>query len=111
MATAAVDVPCLSTFLSLPQQTLSAVIQDPTRDLVLTVLQAVVSKAKEHDNLKADKLRLDVELENAVRTSEARTRSLKSNLERALAEVGELRGRLRQEGLSFSLSVYVLGLR
>lgn len=103
MATATVDVPYLSRYLSLPQATLSTLVDEPTKDFVISVLQAIIKKAKEHDEIKAEKLRLEVELENAVRTADSKIRGLKSNLDKALGDVEQLRGKLTREGtLSFS---------
>ena len=98
MATAAVDTHYLSTYLALPQPSLTTLLDSPTSDLVQQLLQAVAEKAREHDEIKADKLRLEVELENAVRTGESRTRGLKVTVNKGLKEIAELRGKVREEG-------------
>lgn len=98
MAAATVDVPYLSRFLSIPQPSLTASLEAPTVDLVASVLQAVAIKAREFDELKADKVRQEVELENAVRSGESRTRSLKASVEKGLKEVSELRAKLNEQG-------------
>lgn len=54
MATAVLDVDYLSAYLSVPQQTLETVVDNPTAELVRSVLEAVTAKAREHDELAAD---------------------------------------------------------
>lgn len=101
MAAAVMDVDYLSAYLSLPQQTLNSVLDSPTTDLVRSVLEAVTAKAKEHDELSADKLRVDIELENAVRTSETRVEGLRASLEKSQKTVEEVRTKLKEEGKCF----------
>jgi nucleoprotein TPR len=101
MAAAVIDVDYLSAYLSLPQQTLTSVLDSPTTDLVLSVLEAVTAKAREHDVLAADKLRADIELENAVRSSETRIEGLRVSLEKSQKTVEEVRTKLQQEGIFF----------
>jgi nucleoprotein TPR len=98
MATAVVDVAYLSSYLSVPESNLSTLVDQPTKELVNAVLQAVTAKAREHDEINAAKLHLDVELENAVRTGDSRTRGLKASVEKGLKELAELRGKLKEEG-------------
>lgn len=98
MASAVLDVDYLSAYLSVPQQTLSTVVDSPTAELVRSVLEAVTAKAREHDELAADKLRVDIELENAVRSSETRIEGLRSSVEKAQKNVEELRTKLNEEG-------------
>ena len=108
MATAVIDVDYLSGYLSIPQQTLSTVIDSPTAELVQAVLQVVTAKAREHDELSADKLRVDIELENAVRSSETRVEGLRSQVEKAQKTVEEVRTKLKEEGkFNYSISKFV----
>ncbi|KAI9770465.1 MAG: hypothetical protein M1840_003351 [Geoglossum simile] len=97
MAAAVVDVAYLSSYLSVPESTLSTLLDDPTRELVNDVLQAVSIKAKGHDEVNARKLHLEVELENAVRTGDSRSRGLKASVEKGLKELAELREKLKEE--------------
>ncbi|KAI9049077.1 hypothetical protein LZ554_006925 [Drepanopeziza brunnea f. sp. 'monogermtubi'] len=97
MATAVLDVDYLSAYLSVPQQTLSFAIDSPTAELVRSVLEAVTAKAREHDELAADKLRVDIELENSVRGSETRIEGLRANVEKAQKTVEEVRTKLKEE--------------
>jgi nucleoprotein TPR len=98
MAAAVADVDYLSAYLNVPQPTLSTLVDAPTAELVRVVLQAVQTKAHEHDELAADKLRLDIELENAVRSSETRVEGLRSTIEKSQHTVEELRVKLKEEG-------------
>ncbi|CAL3969160.1 unnamed protein product [Diplocarpon coronariae] len=97
MATAILDVDYLSAYLSVPQPTLNSVIDSPTSELVRSVLEAVTAKAREHDELAADKLRVDIELENSVRSSEIRIEGLRANVEKAQKTVEEVRIKLKEE--------------
>jgi hypothetical protein len=102
MAVAVIDVDYLSGYLGISQQTLSTVIDTPTAELVQAVLEALTAKAREHEELTADKLRVDIELENAVRSSETRLEGLRSQVEKAQKTVEELRIKLKEEGKSDS---------
>ncbi|PBP27959.1 TPR/MLP1/MLP2-like protein [Diplocarpon rosae] len=97
MATATMDIEYLSAYLSVPQPTLSSVIDSPTSELVRLILEAVSAKAREHDELAADKLRVDIELENSVRSSETRIESLRASVEKAQKTVEEVRTKLKEE--------------
>lgn len=98
MAAAVLDVDYLSAYLSLPQQTLNSVLDSPTTDLVQSVLEAITAKAREHKELAADKLRADIELENAVRSSETRIEGLRASLEKSQKTVEDVRTKLKEEG-------------
>ncbi|KAH8600298.1 hypothetical protein B0O99DRAFT_668268 [Bisporella sp. PMI_857] len=67
-----------------------------SRELVQSVLAAVTAKAKEHDELAADKLRVDIELENAVRSSETRIEGLRSTIEKSQRTVEDVRVQLKE---------------
>src|SRR5690349_18134729 len=96
---AVVDVGYLSSHLGVAQETITTAASEPTAELVQAILAAVVVKAREYDDLYSDKLQVDIELENAVRGSEARCQSFKATAEKALKEVEELRRKLQQEGM------------
>lgn len=100
MATALLDVEYLSSYLNLPQHTLTCIIDSPTTELVRSILGAITSKAREHDELAADKLRADIELENAVRSAETRIEGLRASVEKAQKTVEELRTKVNEEGMS-----------
>ncbi|KAI9838350.1 MAG: hypothetical protein M1819_005618 [Sarea resinae] len=97
MAAATVDVPFLSSYCSVPETTLSALIDAPTTELVKSFLESVASKAREHEELRSEKLRTDVELENAVRSGETKNRALKSTVDKSLKEVSDVRGKLKEQ--------------
>jgi nucleoprotein TPR len=103
MATAAVDVDYLSGYLHLPQDTLATALDAPTAELVRSVLEAVTVKAREHDVLVADKYRVDIELENAVRSSETRIEGLRASVEQGQKTVEEVRTKLKEEGYYASI--------
>jgi nucleoprotein TPR len=108
MAAAVLDVDYLSAYLSLPQQTLNSVLDSPTTDLVQSVLEAITAKAREHKELEADKLRADIELENAVRSSETRIEGLRASLEKSQKTVEDVRTKLKEEGKCFILKRRVI---
>ncbi|KAJ5174312.1 uncharacterized protein N7482_000189 [Penicillium canariense] len=96
MADAAIELPYLSSHYAIPEATLSTLTEAPTVDLVNQLLQSITKKAHEYDELKSDKLRLEVELENAVRSNESRVKVLKTNVEKEQAEVQDLRKKLHE---------------
>ena len=98
MATAAVDLPFLASHYAVPEATLSTLTQAPTVDLVQQLLESISTKARETEELKSDKLRLEVELENAVRSGELKAKALKSSAEKNRAEVSDLRTKLQEAG-------------
>lgn len=99
MATAVVDVEYLSAYLDVPQQSLTTVVDEPTAELVRSVLAAVATRAREHDELAAEKLRVDIELENAVRSAETRIDGLRLSVDKAQKNVEELRKEVNEEGM------------
>ncbi|RKF76706.1 Protein MLP1-like protein [Golovinomyces cichoracearum] len=96
MATTKLDIDFLSNYLSSPRETLSSFIDSPNTELVLSILNNVIEKAREHDELAAEKLRIDIELENVVRNAETRIDNLKLNLEKAQKTVEEIRIKLNE---------------
>ncbi|EAS36318.3 filament-forming protein [Coccidioides immitis RS] len=96
MATAAVDIPFLSSHYSIPQATLTTLTENPTVDLVGQLLKGIAAKARETEELKSDKLRLEVEFENTVRGNEAKVKVLKSSVEKGHAEILSLRNKLQE---------------
>lgn len=98
MAATTVELPYISAHYSISESTLVTLTQSPTVDLVNQLLESIVKKAKESDELKSDKLRLEVELENAVRSSESKIKVLKGSVERGHAEVESLRQKQKESG-------------
>ena len=99
MATTEIDLPYLSFYLTLPEDLLHSLFTSPTVDLVTSLLQSVAGKAREHEKIKSEKLKLDVELENVVRAADSKARVLRSSVEKGLKEVADLRQRLQEEGM------------
>lgn len=98
MAAAAVDVGYIAASYTVPATTIETLLSSPTTELVQSLLVQIEAKAREFDDLKSDKLRADVELENTVRGNETRQKALKATADRALQEVEELRKKLSEEG-------------
>lgn len=98
-----IDIGYLAGYAQLPQDHMQTLVNAPTPDLVTAFLASITAKAQDHDRLQSENLRLSVELENAVRGSEARARALKGNADKALEEVESLRQKLNEEGtISFA---------
>lgn len=87
----------LSSFLSLPEDMVVQSLASISHDFIAAVLQ----KSREFDELEADKLRVDVELEQAVRSADTRVRSMKAQLDTALSETQELRMKVSSTGWGF----------
>ncbi|KAF4201326.1 hypothetical protein CNMCM8927_001698 [Aspergillus lentulus] len=96
MATATVELPYLASHYTIAESTLTTLTQAPTVELVNQLLEAITKKAHEYEELKSDKLRLEVELENAVRSSDSKIKVLKSSVEKGHAEVEEARKKLHE---------------
>ncbi|KAJ5379827.1 uncharacterized protein N7496_002255 [Penicillium cataractarum] len=96
MADTAVALPYLSSQYAIPEATLSTLTQAPTAELVNQLLQSITKKAHEFDELRSDKLRLEVELENAVRSTESKVKLLKTSVEKGHADIEELRKKLHE---------------
>ncbi|CAG8024061.1 unnamed protein product [Penicillium olsonii] len=94
MAETALQLPYLSSHYAIPETTLTTLTQAPTVELVNQLLESINKKAQESDELKSDKLRLEVELENAVRSNESKVKVLKTTVEKGHAEVADLRKKL-----------------
>ncbi|KAJ8612741.1 hypothetical protein MRB53_037317 [Persea americana] len=95
--TAVLDISYLATYTSVPQESIESLQNDAQREAWTTFLSAVIAQAQDHDRLRADRLRLDVELENAVRGGEARERLWRSKEEQLQSELASVRQQLSQE--------------
>ena len=98
MAAATIEIPFLSSHYAIAESTLSTLTEAPTVELVNQLLEAITKKARETDELKSNKLRLEVELENAVRSSETKIKVLKGSVEKGHVEVEETRKKLHESG-------------
>ncbi|KXS99803.1 hypothetical protein AC578_8902 [Pseudocercospora eumusae] len=92
----AVDVAYLATAYGVPEVDIQTLIDAPTTDLVNDFLQSVTAKTQEYDALKAEKLKVDVELDNTVRTLETKVKAQKAAVTKAHKEVEELRTKLNE---------------
>ncbi|KAI4273083.1 MAG: hypothetical protein L6R38_006434 [Xanthoria sp. 2 TBL-2021] len=97
MAAAELDIPRLSAFCAVPQASLNSLLDTPTSDLVRNLLASLSPRIHEYDGLKAEKLKLNVELENAVRGGESKSRVLKNSIDKGVKEAAELRRKLHEE--------------
>lgn len=98
MAAAAVDVGYLAASYSVPETTIQSLLSDPTVELVQSLLVQIEAKAREFEDLQSEKLKADVELDNAVQSGEQRARTLKAAADKAQKETAELRQKVAQEG-------------
>ena len=98
MATAQIDIPYISSYTSLPETSLTTLLSTPTAELVRTLLSTILIKAREHLELQSEKIQLEVELENAVRDGEAKSRQMKESVDRSLQESANLRQQLQAAG-------------
>ena len=103
MEVAQLDIPQLSSFCSLPQDSIETLLDAPTAELVRKLLENVSAKAREYNELTSEKFKLGVELENAVRGAESKSRVLKGSVDKGLKEAADLRQKLQAEG-EFNLS-------
>ncbi|KAF9699942.1 hypothetical protein EKO04_001551 [Ascochyta lentis] len=100
MAASAVDVGYLAASYSVPDTTFQSLLSAPTVELVQSLLVQIEAKAREHDDLKSEKIKVDVELEAAVQGGEARARNLKAAAEKAQKETEQLQQKLAREELA-----------
>ncbi|KAI7470446.1 hypothetical protein KC351_g12662 [Hortaea werneckii] len=92
----ALDLPYLSTTFEVAEPDLQILLDAPTAELVKDFLTSLTSKGQEYDSLKAEKLKVDVELENTVRTSETKVRAQKAQVTKHAKEIEELRTSLSE---------------
>ena len=98
MAAADVDIAYLAQHLSVSDSTLTSVLEVPTAEVVAAVLEAVTKKAREYDDLAAEKIQVEVAFETQVRGAESHSQVLKETADEALLEVQSLRTKLQEEG-------------
>ncbi|KAL8980822.1 MAG: hypothetical protein Q9205_004202 [Flavoplaca limonia] len=97
MAAVELDIPRLSAFCAVPRASLDSLLDSPTTDLVRTFLASLSPRIHEYDTIKAEKIKLNVELENAVRGGESKSRVLKNSIDKGVKEAAELRRKLQEE--------------
>jgi nucleoprotein TPR len=99
MAAASVDVGYLAASYSVPANTIQSLLSEPTAELVQSLLTQIEAKAREFEDLQSEKLKANVELDNAIQSGEQRARTLKAAADKAQKETTELRQKLAQEGM------------
>ena len=95
---AVIDTRRIAAFVSVSESAILTLLDNPTSELVRNLLTSLTPKIQEHEELKSQKLKQDIELETAIRSSESKAKVLKTNVEKGLAEVGKLRTELQQSG-------------
>lgn len=95
---AEVDVRALAAFASVPETTISTILENPTVELVRSLLHDISVKAQEYTQINSQKNRLEVELETVVRTSESKVKALRGSVEKGLSEITRLRAELQNSG-------------
>ena len=95
---AELDLRAISAFSSVPEANISSLLDNPTADLVRSLLVGIESKVKEYEQNKTQKVKLEVELETVVRTSESKAKVLQNSRDNALADSSKLRGDLQKSG-------------
>lgn len=98
MAGTVLDTAVIASSFEFEEPKLQALLDAPTVELVKEFLTSLTLKAQEFDDVKAEKLRADVELENTVRSNETRVKSLKTSVNKGLKDVEELRRSLSAQG-------------
>ncbi|KAF2171827.1 hypothetical protein M409DRAFT_18060 [Zasmidium cellare ATCC 36951] len=91
-----IDVAYLASTYDVSDTDLRALLEAPTVELAADLLQSLTTKGQEFDALKAEKLRIEVELENTVRTSDTKVKAQKAAVTRHQKEVEQLRTKLNE---------------
>ena len=92
----ALDLLYLATTYGVPEPDIQTLIDAPTAELVRDFLASLTSKSQEYDTLQAEKLKVDVELENTVRTSETKAKAQKAAVTKHAKEIEHLRTKLNE---------------
>lgn len=95
---AELDLRAISAFSSVPEANISSLLDNPTADLVRSLLVGIESKVKEYEQNKTQKVKLEVELETVVRTGESKAKVLQNSRDNALADSSKLRADLQKSG-------------
>ncbi|KPI40663.1 Nucleoprotein TPR [Cyphellophora attinorum] len=90
------DLKAVSVFSTVSEAALSSLLSAPTPETVTSFLQNVQKNAKECEQNKSQRVRLEVELETVVRTNESKVKVLQNSRDKALSDVQKIRGDLQQ---------------
>ncbi|SMY22852.1 unnamed protein product [Zymoseptoria tritici ST99CH_1A5] len=91
-----VDTAYIANTFELAETDVQTLLDQPTAELVKDFLHSIATKAQEYDALKAEKLKVDVELENTVRTTDSKLKAQKTAVTRHAKEIEELRQKLNE---------------
>ena len=98
MATALLDTPRLADFADVPLDSINELVSAPTAELVTRFLEKITEKVRAYEESQSSNLKLKVELENAVRTGDAKSKAIRGSLNKSLEETSKLRQQLQTEG-------------
>jgi nucleoprotein TPR len=102
------DVAYLAGAFGLTEQDLQTLLETPTVELVQTLFEALTGKAHEHEQLKTEKLKVDVELENTIRTTEAKVKAHKATALKHAKDIEEVRSKLNESETSeFCIGIFI----
>ncbi|KAK4988905.1 Protein mlp1 [Elasticomyces elasticus] len=97
MARTSIDTAYIAVSYGVDEHSIQTLLDAPTTELVKDFLSSLTTKAKEFDETKAEKLRVEVELENTIRSGESRIKGLRATVNKGLQESQELRRKLSEE--------------
>lgn len=90
------DLHRLSSYLAVPEESLTS-LASTQEEYVSIILHSIAAKAKEYDELRADRMRSEVQLEQTVRTAENQVKGMRTQLETAVRENQGLNEKLAVE--------------
>lgn len=93
-----IDLKAISTFSTVPEANLNTLLSTPTPETVRAFFEKVQKNAKDCEQNKSQRVRLEVELETVVRTNESKVKVLQNSRDKALSDVQKLRSDLQQSG-------------
>ena len=105
---AEVDVRAISAFSAMPESSVASLLSNPTIELVASLLKNIEMQAKEYEKNKSQKVRLEVEIETIVRTTESKVKVLQNSRDKALAESSKVRVELQTSGKIIRISCSVV---
>ena len=103
MSAAVLDVPRIATFADVNVDSINQLLSVPNAELLTHFLQKISEKAAAYEGIQSDNVKLKVELENAVRSGNAKYKAIKTSLDKSLEETSKLRQQLQTEGMHFPL--------
>lgn len=86
-----IDVRTIAVFASVSESSIQSLLSQPTAESISSFFQNLGPRAKHCDEVKAQKTKLEVELETVVRTNESKVKVLQNSRDKALADSSQLR--------------------